>query len=429
MRRLALDWTIAFLAASFLMMIPLSSWVHAEQDNFSIGSRRSTTLKENTKHKARAPSVEKIMSSEDHTYRLHSALADPKREATNPESGHSRQSSDTFQSHLSSGSPSQALPLTGSGEQRTPQFVFFQPVVVVRPNSLATLPCSVRNLGDRQVAWRMVTQDKFLTIGKMVWSSQDPRILVDYKQEEEDITTWDLVIKNVDSRDAGLYQCQVTSSEGIVMNVELKIEEPTTTTRPKMRVLKKVTNRDFRDTRNDAADEQRYPQKQEHFTAGMSIRLQCNTSIDNFPSEPELQMNWYKEGYPIKSNKHTLVTWHKRLADRTYVNELYINKSVREDSGQYHCKLNSEVLEAIMIYVLPNTTIGSEPKDRQSNPFSVGSLTTKDGASSLSAWHVSWMCTLAICILHLLFSPVSSHIYKIAALMTYTHDIRFIDET
>ena len=34
----------------------------------------------------------------------------------------------------------------------TPEFVIFQPVVQFRPNSLATLPCSVKNLGKRQAS-------------------------------------------------------------------------------------------------------------------------------------------------------------------------------------------------------------------------------------------------------------------------------------
>ncbi|RUS84110.1 hypothetical protein EGW08_008149 [Elysia chlorotica] len=205
-----------------------------------------------------------------------------------------------------------ALPLSSGcdpPDQPTPQFVFFQPVVTVRPHSLATLPCSVRNLGDRQVVWRQVDEDKFLTIGRTLWSHDDPRILVEHRDEGDGVSAWDLLIKSVNQSDAGTYQCQVTSSEGVMMDVQLRVEEPATTEQPKMTILRKVTHRDFRNTRNDAADEQRLPQREEHLTAGMPIRLQCNTSVEHLSTAWKTQMHWYKEGYALNPSKHTLITW------------------------------------------------------------------------------------------------------------------------
>lgn len=72
------------------------------------------------------------------------------------------------------------------------------------------------------MVWRRVKEDEFLTIGKMVWS-KDPRILVEYGIKEDGVTSWDLLLRNAQYNDAGIYECQVTSSEQIVWNVELKV--------------------------------------------------------------------------------------------------------------------------------------------------------------------------------------------------------------
>ncbi|GFS02213.1 lachesin-like Protein [Elysia marginata] len=51
--------------------------------------------------------------------------------------------------------------------------------ITVREGADVQLPCSVRNLGTKKVAWRLIQQtarfkkDRFLTIGKMTWSEDD----------------------------------------------------------------------------------------------------------------------------------------------------------------------------------------------------------------------------------------------------------------
>ncbi|KAK3788298.1 hypothetical protein RRG08_007602 [Elysia crispata] len=440
MRRLVLAWILPLSAALILLMVALCCVAAAAEQDLTSHRGKPTNIPKNVwrlkRRKARESNSQDTIYSRHHAFRFHETSTGSKHAQAPLQSGHRGQRMDTSDSQPSHDPLPLALPLSSPGDESTssenfeptPQFVFFQPVVKVRPNSLATLPCSVRNLGDRQVVWRLVDKDKFLTIGKTLWSNDDPRILVEHKLEEGGITTWNLLIKSVNSSDAGTYQCQITSSEGIMMNVQLKVEEPTTTIKPKMTVLKKVTHRDFRNTRNDAADEQRYPQREEHLTVGMPIRLQCNTSVEKFSSAWKIQMHWYKEGYAIKPSKHTLVTWHQREADMMYVCELYIDKSIRADSGQYHCKVNSQVLEAVMIYVLPNTTIGSEPKDSHSNYYSVGSLTTNDGAAALVGWQTSWFSTLAICIFSLLFSSSFSVICNCMAVVIDKH-MQLIDQT
>ncbi|KAH9503134.1 hypothetical protein Btru_070026 [Bulinus truncatus] len=74
----------------------------------------------------------------------------------------------------------------------------------------------------RGVVWRRIKDDEVLTIGKLVWS-KDHRILVEYSQRNDDVTSWDLIIRHVRHEDAGMYECQLTSTEKIAWHVELKI--------------------------------------------------------------------------------------------------------------------------------------------------------------------------------------------------------------
>ncbi|GFO16413.1 kin of irre-like protein 3 [Plakobranchus ocellatus] len=455
MRRLASYWIIVLFTA-FMLMMPLLSGPPLVEGMDTPMAKRSLKVHHGKglskslwrlkrTGATRKAKIQDVTSSKDHAHRLHDTPTIAKSDRLRNRQQNSRIETRTdnswsfFPSKMDIPNfKAQALPLLKSSntdEERTPkgkagptpEFVFVQPIVVVQTNSLAVLPCSVKNLGDRGVVWRNLSSDGYLTIDKMVWNS-DPRVFVDYKLQEDGVTTWDLLIKRVRPSDAGMYECQVTTSERIVLNVELKIEDRTTTMKPKTRVMKKVTQRDSIKNRKMEAADQRHSQKKEFITAGKSIQLVCKTTVNSLSSASSAGVTWFKDGQAIKSSKHTLLTRYEREEEKLYVNELYIDKTSLGDSGEYHCRLQDKVIDAVMIHVLPNTTIGSETQDSRSTYYSVSSLTTENKAMALLNWQTHWLFVLVVHMLPFLFTSSFSSFFDLLAFVIH-RNTKIVDQT
>lgn len=73
-----------------------------------------------------------------------------------------------------------------------------------------------------QVVWRKVETDEFLSIGSTMWRSEDLRLIVELK-EEEGVVSADLIVRNVNPDDSGVYECQITSVEPLKKHVKLQV--------------------------------------------------------------------------------------------------------------------------------------------------------------------------------------------------------------
>ena len=109
----------------------------------------------------------KSIAAKHHAYRVHHGTptdqsihdtpTDPIPQVVDSHNGHRAHRTGTYISQkpqplaLPLASPIQQ-PTSPDTSELTPEFVIFQPVVQFRPNSLATLPCSVKNLGKREVS-------------------------------------------------------------------------------------------------------------------------------------------------------------------------------------------------------------------------------------------------------------------------------------
>ncbi|XP_046441955.1 uncharacterized protein LOC124192604 [Daphnia pulex] len=91
--------------------------------------------------------------------------------------------------------------------------------VVVSVGSTAYLACRVRQLGDRKVSWIRKRDLHILTFGQVTYTN-DARFSV-IKSATGDL--WTLRIRSVQLRDAGLYECQVSSEPKISKAVRLKV--------------------------------------------------------------------------------------------------------------------------------------------------------------------------------------------------------------
>ncbi|KAK7010992.1 fibroblast growth factor receptor-like 1 isoform X4, partial [Biomphalaria glabrata] len=111
-----------------------------------------------------------------------------------------------------------------------PEFLPGTSNVTVREGDAAMLPCSVKNLGTKQVVWRRVEGDKVLTIGTMTWS-MDNNVSMEHSKKSKDVTTWNLILHHVTPEDSGVYECQLTSRAGHVRHVTLNVVGPPLTSK------------------------------------------------------------------------------------------------------------------------------------------------------------------------------------------------------
>lgn len=73
-----------------------------------------------------------------------------------------------------------------------------------------------------QVAWRRISDDQFLTIGKVTWV-QDSNLILEHLRKTDDVTTWDLILRRAQPEHAGDYECQITTSLKHVHLVTLSV--------------------------------------------------------------------------------------------------------------------------------------------------------------------------------------------------------------
>lgn len=119
-----------------------------------------------------------------------------------------------------------------SGVQERPFFDPSMPTkVTVEAETTAVLTCKVFNLSNHTVAWIRHRDLHILTIGEFVYTS-DNRYQGVYKQGRSD---YHLKISFVQQKDAGVYECQVSTKPVIAFHINLRVvqrKEPQTNLTP-----------------------------------------------------------------------------------------------------------------------------------------------------------------------------------------------------
>ncbi|ESO87559.1 hypothetical protein LOTGIDRAFT_166439 [Lottia gigantea] len=196
-----------------------------------------------------------------------------------------------------------------SNNQTTIKPIFLPSVtnITIKLGALAVLPCSIQNLQDKQVAWRYVDEDKFLTIGKTTWLKSSD-ILIEHLSQANNISNWDLLIKNAQFKNGGVYECQITSTVDLTRRVQLSILETSISG-------ERTVDR------------------------GDKIYIKCNvTGKPHIPTD----IQWYKDGHSITSEDfpNVIITKYVSKLDKlsTFISEIIIDKSVFSDTGIYTCR-------------------------------------------------------------------------------------------
>ncbi|XP_047530837.1 zwei Ig domain protein zig-8-like isoform X2 [Vanessa atalanta] len=261
-----------------------------------------------------------------------------------------------------------ALP-AGGGARLAPSFDAATPRnVTALVGKSAYLSCRVRNLGNRTVSWIRHRDLHILTVGGYTYTS-DQRFQATHSPQTDD---WTLQIKWAQQRDAGVYECQVSTQPVRSFFVTLHVVD-----------CDEIYQRMF----SDGVPSARILGGPDlHVDIGSTINLTC---LIQFSPEPPAYIFWYHEdevsgrkviSYDSSRGGVSVVT-EKGAATTSY---LLVQDATPADSGRYSCAPSNAELASVRVHVLN----GERPAAMQT------------GSAGLSN---SWRCVIALlaaCALH-----------------------------
>ncbi|XP_075145837.1 defective proboscis extension response 11 [Haematobia irritans] len=187
----------------------------------------------------------------------------------------------------------------------------------------AYLPCRVKQLGNKSVSWIRVRDGHILTVDRAVFIA-DQRFLA-LKQPDK---FWTLQIKYVQARDAGAYECQVSTEPKVSARVHLQVVVPRT------EIL---------------GDPDRYVK------AGSTVILRC---IVRGALEPPTFIMWYHGSEQLSAESRR----HKTQVDRNLpevegdahstIGSLIIDSVKKRDTGNYTCSPSNSPSVTVTLNVI-----------------------------------------------------------------------------
>ncbi|XP_050067310.1 uncharacterized protein LOC126556135 [Anopheles maculipalpis] len=213
----------------------------------------------------------------------------------------------------------------------------------------AYLSCRVKNLGNKTVSWIRHRDIHILTVGSYTYTS-DQRFQATHHKNIDD---WTLQIKWAQKRDAGIYECQISTQPVRSFFVTLSVVVPTATI---------IGGPDL------------------HVDKGSTINLTCAVK---YSPEPPAYIFWYhhdevisydssRGGVSVITEKGDVTTSH-----------LLIQNADLDDSGKYSCSPSNADVASVRVHVLNVRAVvsGEHPEAMQTGGASV--VVSSDGRSVL----------------------------------------------
>ncbi|XP_015603619.1 hemicentin-2 [Cephus cinctus] len=183
----------------------------------------------------------------------------------------------------------------------------------------ALLPCRVKNLRERTVSWMRKRDLHILTSMSFTYTS-DARFAVQHPQDSE---IWDLTIKYVQPRDAGVYECQVNTEPKIHLAVSLNILD----------VAAKI-----------------WGPQEVYVKKGSTISLTCTVNAQDVPPG---NLTWYHAGSVIDfDGPRGGVSLETEKTKSGTTSKLLVTRALLKDSGNYTCFSNRAVPTSVTVHVL-----------------------------------------------------------------------------
>ncbi|ESP05604.1 hypothetical protein LOTGIDRAFT_102200 [Lottia gigantea] len=182
---------------------------------------------------------------------------------------------------------------------------------------LAVLECVVDNLGDKKVVWRKGS--KLITVGSNTFV-EDARIQIEHPARSNQ---WNLLIKQVQFKDAGVYECQISSK---VRHLRYYVT-----------LLVKGKNIQISGAR--------------FVNRGERIILTCNATGREHPPD---DLDWFRNGDKLSTNFAQKIYIRKKvnLGLKTIFSRLEIRDAKLLDAGSYVCRTSDLQVTSTRINVL-----------------------------------------------------------------------------
>ncbi|XP_063884653.1 hemicentin-2-like [Scylla paramamosain] len=188
------------------------------------------------------------------------------------------------------------------------------------------LPCQTEEPTERQVSWVRRRDWHILTSGTLTYT-REGRFAVHHP---EGSTEWTLAIKYVTLEDAGTYECQVSTGDGLASHlVVLEVVAPRAV----------IPGRGVH-----------------HVQAGSTISLTC--LIEQSPEAPQY-IFWYHDSRMINYDRRRGGVEVRVEAGPKVASRLKVSGARPEDSGNYTCAAANTEAASVFVYVTEDNKIAA----------------------------------------------------------------------
>ncbi|CAH0562528.1 unnamed protein product [Brassicogethes aeneus] len=218
----------------------------------------------------------------------------------------------------------------------------------------AYLTCRVRNLGNKTVSWIRHRDIHILTVGSYTYTS-DQRFQANHHAETDE---WTLQVKWAQKRDAGIYECQISTQPVRSYFVNLNVVEALAGDEPAREEGYK-TLKEMQRTMGSVPTAQILGGPDLHVDKGSTINLTCSI---RFSPEPPAYIFWYHQDdvSSLKNLKKTVISYDSSRGGVSVLTEkgdvttsfLLIQQAALSDSGKYSCSPSNADVASVRVHVL-----------------------------------------------------------------------------
>ncbi|CAL4126373.1 unnamed protein product, partial [Meganyctiphanes norvegica] len=198
----------------------------------------------------------------------------------------------------------------------------------------AVLPCTVRDLGQKDISWIRKRDLHILTIKEISYTS-DERFSVLHNKDD-----WNLTISSVTFRDAGIYECQISTSPKISRPINLHVEVQQAQILGSSEVF--VKN-------------------------GSTISLTCHVTSQ---SENFGAVAWYRDKVELDyDSPRGGVSLEIEKKPHKTTTKLFITRAVKADSGNYSCVPENADAAHVIVHVVSGEESAEVKTGASSRPY------------------------------------------------------------
>ncbi|XP_054009240.1 zwei Ig domain protein zig-8-like, partial [Hylaeus anthracinus] len=239
----------------------------------------------------------------------------------------------------------------------------------------AYLPCKVRQLGNKSVAWVRRRDSHILSVDRTMFIP-DERFQAIFVGA---VDSWTLQVKYVQERDEGEYECQISTDPKKSHIIKLTIVVPK---------IEIIGDRDM------------------YVKTGSTVAIRCMIKQS---LEGPFYVFWYHEGDRVLDNQLGKIDIQTERINNDTISSLEIRNARPEDSGNYTCSPSSLDSASVQLHVLNGEHPAAIQRGISSAPGGCPTLWWLAGVVTLYSSHGSRLFVLALLILMVLYSKNPSY--------------------